>query len=112
VSGGPRTPEELETLLEDAHVLRDAAAVARLYEEDAVVADHGGVHARGPDEIARATADGWERDGTFVAALRHVVQARATALVIGARRVSVAHRGPDGAWRYAIALVELDEEVE
>lgn len=111
MSGGARTPEELETLLEDAHVLRDAKAVWRLYEPDAVVAGRRGVRARGPEEIARATADRWERDATFVAALRHVVQARATALLVGARSVSVARRGADGAWRYAIALVELDEEV-
>lgn len=112
VSGGARTPEELETLLEDAHVLRDAEAVARLYEEDAVVAGRRGIHALGPEAIARATAEGWERGATFVAAPRRVVQARATAVVIRARGLSVAHRGSDGAWRYAIALVEPDEEVE
>lgn len=109
---GPRTPEELETLLEDAYVVRDAEAVASLYEDGAVVARPHAGQARGPQEIARAAADAWGRGAAFVAAPEHVVQARSTALVVGPRSVSVARRGPDGAWRYAIALMEIDEEAQ
>ncbi len=41
-----RTPEELETLLEDAFVIRDREAVAELFEHGAVLGD-GPREARG-----------------------------------------------------------------
>ncbi len=99
-------------LLEDAYVLRDAKAVARLYEEGAVLADRHAPQTRGREDIARAAAEAWQRDATFVAAPREVLQAGATALLIGGRSISVARRGPDRAWSYAIVQLERDQEEE
>ena len=41
--GGARTPEELETLLEDAFLLRDNAALVQLFEPTAVLIAGGGL---------------------------------------------------------------------
>jgi hypothetical protein len=89
---GARTPEELETLLEDAVVLHDREAVSALFEEDAVI-----------------EGDLW--DGrAYVADPRHVVQRGNTALVVGGRSINVVRRGSDGAWRYAISLLTTEGE--
>jgi len=64
--------------------------------------------ARGGREIARRTAELWARDRTYLAAPRRVLQARDTALVVARSAISVVRRGGDGAWRYAIALLEDD----
>jgi hypothetical protein len=37
VTAGGRTPEELETLLEDALLMRDAAALTPLFEDASVL---------------------------------------------------------------------------
>lgn len=104
---GATTPEELETLFEDALLVRDREAVSGLFAESAVL-DPGGdlPTARGPREIAALASALWER--TFVARPRRVLQARDTALLLGERAVGVARRCPDGAWRYSIALLALD----
>lgn len=109
MDGRARTPEELETLLEDAYVLRDAKAVALLHEQGALVARRPELQARGREEIARAAADSWQRGATFVAEPCQVLQAGTTALIIGARAVSVARLAPGGAWRYAIVRLEPKE---
>ena len=106
---GACTPEELETLLEDAFVVRDGAAVAELFEDGAVLADGDGPPARGGQAIARLAAALWAGDRTYVAAPRRVLQARDVALVLADRGVSVARRGSDGAWRYAVALLSLND---
>ncbi|MGH2451435.1 MAG: DUF4440 domain-containing protein [Candidatus Limnocylindria bacterium] len=107
---GARTPEELETLFEDAFVIRDRAALGLLFEDGAVlVAGDGLQEARGREEIARFATAMWERDRTYVADPRRVFQARDTALVVAERGVSVPRRGSDGAWRYAISLLSLDQ---
>ena len=84
---GARTPEELETLLEDAYLLGDGDALARLFEPSAVVAagDQGEVR---------------------------VLQARNTALLMASGGIKVARRGDDGAWRYAISLLEMNQATE
>ena len=103
---GARSPEELETLLEDTFVVRDSHAVARLFEDGAVLfAPDGLGEARGADEIARLAAAMWERDRTYLADPRMVVQARDTALVVADRVINVVRRGSDGAWRYSISLM-------
>jgi hypothetical protein len=105
-----RTPEELETLLEDAFVIRDPEALAELFEDGAVLAAGDGTReARGGEKIEHLAAAMWERDRTYLAEPRRVLQARDTALVIGARSTNVIRRGSDGAWRYAIALLSLEE---
>jgi hypothetical protein len=104
MTAGGQTPEELETLLEDAFVVRDPAGLARLFEKGGVlVPGHGLPAARGRDEIAHVAGQLWET--VYLAAPRHVVQARDTALVVGADGVNVARRGRDRYWRYAIAFL-------
>ena len=107
---GARTPEELETLLEDTFVIRDRHALAELFEDEAVLATGDGPRqARGAEEIERLAAAMWERDRSYLAEPGRVVQARDTALVVATRSINVIRRGSDGAWRYAIALLSLDE---
>ncbi len=107
---GARTPEELETLLEDAFVFRDGEALAELFEDAAVVvAGDSSREARGVDEIARLASDMWERNRTYLADPRQVVQARNTGLIVAERGINVVRRGSDGAWRYAIALLSRDD---
>jgi hypothetical protein len=108
---GAHTPEELETLFEDAFVVRDGAAVAALFEDEAVLVT--GVapgEARGGAAIARIAAELCSGDVTYVAEPQRVLQVRDTALVVGPRGVSVVRRGADATWRYAIALLALDED--
>ena len=105
---GAHTPEELETLFEDAFLTRDRAALAQLFEEGAVlVAGDGPQQARGGEEIAQLAKAMWERDRTYVADPRRVLQARDTALVVAERSINVVRRGSDGAWRYAISLLSF-----
>ncbi len=110
MSWGAQTPEELETLFEDALVIRDRVALAELFEVGAVlVADDGRRSARGREEIARLAAQMWECGHGYVADPRRVLQARDTALVVAEGGINVLRRGGDGAWRYAIALLTPDD---
>jgi hypothetical protein len=105
---GASTPEELETLFEDALLMRDREAVLGLFEDGAVL-DAGSLpEARGAAQIAMLASALWER--TFVADPRRVLQARDTALVVGERGINVARRGADGAWRYAIRFCPRTRE--
>ena len=105
---GARTPEELETLLEDAFVIRDGEALIELFENGAVLVSSDVQEARGEEEIARLAAALWDRDHTYVADLHRILQARDTALVVADGGINVARRGRDGVWRYAIALLSLE----
>lgn len=107
---GARTPEELDALLEDAFVLRDPRALAPLFEARAVfVKGEGTAEVRGSEAIARSASALWSRDLTYVADPRRVVQARDLALVLATQGTSVVRRGADGAWRYAISLLGIDQ---
>jgi hypothetical protein len=109
VPHGARTPEELEALFEDAFVTRDDEALSAMFGEGAVlVVGEGPDAARGVEEIARLATALWDRDRTYLAAPRRVVQARDTALVLADGAINVLRRGSDGAWRYAIALLSID----
>jgi hypothetical protein len=108
---GARTPEELETLLEDAFVIRDREALAELFEYGAVLGD-GSREARGEYEIGRLAGDIWESDRTYLAEPRRVVQARDTALILAKQGLNVVRRGSNGGWRYAIALLSRDATTE
>jgi hypothetical protein len=109
VTQGARTPEELETLFEDAFVTRDAEALCGMFADGAVLAmGEGPDAARGTEEIGRLVAALWAGDRTYVAQPRRVVQARDTALVLADAAINVVRRGSDGAWRYAIALLAFD----
>lgn len=108
---GAQTPEELETLLEDAFVIRDRVALAQLFESGAVLGATGGAaEARGGEQIARLAASMWGRDFAYFADPGRVVQARDTVLVVGRRAINVVRRGADGRWRYAISLLDVDPE--
>jgi SnoaL-like protein len=109
VNQGARTPEELEALLEDAFVTRDAEAMRAMFAQGAVLALGSGPEAaRGIAEIGRLATALWERDRTYVAEPRRVVQSRDTALVLADRAINVVRRESDGTWRYAIALLSLE----
>ncbi len=109
---GARTPEELETLFEDAFVVRDREALGELFEAGAVlVAADGQPAARGTQEITRTAAAMWEHDRTYLADPAQVLQSRDTALVVAGRAINVMRRGSDGAWRYAIAVLDRDETI-
>jgi hypothetical protein len=110
---GARTPEELDTLLEDAFVMRDRVEFRGLYDDGAVlVAGAGGREARGGEAIGRAAATLWAEDRIYVAGQRRVLRARDMALVVADAGVHVLRRGGDGAWRVAISLLDLDQSIE
>lgn len=111
MSAGARTPEELETLFEDAFVTRDAGALAAMFCDGAVLALRAEAEtgtARGHAEIGRLAVELMAADRTYVAAPLRVVQARDVALVLADRAINVVRRESDGAWVYAIALLSLD----
>lgn len=108
MSVGARTPEELETLFEDALVVRDGTALAELFEEGAVLIAGDGRPARSAKEIARLALATWDGDHTYVADPQRVMQARDIALILD-RGINVARRGHDGAWRYAIVVQSVDD---
>lgn len=106
-----RTPEELESLLEDAVVLHDARAVAGLFEAGGMlVAERDGVTARGGAEVTRVARQLW-RHG-YVADCRTMLRVYDLALVAGPRAVTVARRGADGRWRYAFVVIRGGEPEE
>ncbi len=109
MSQGARTPEELETLFEDAFVVRDGEALRQLFEDGAVLAAGSGAEvARGGEAIERLACALWQGGRTYVAESRHVLQARDTALVLGDPGVRVVRRGGDSAWRYAISVLDFN----
>lgn len=108
MTAGARTPEELDTLFEDAFVLRDRALLGELLDDGAVLAEADGVHARGAEAIGQAVAELWARDRIYVARPRRVLQTRDTALVVADAGIHVLRRAGDGAWRAAISLLQLD----
>ena len=59
--------------------------------------------------IARWAAAAWDGERTYVAEPRRVLQAHHTAPVIADRGTTVVRRGRDGTWRYAIALLALED---
>jgi hypothetical protein len=109
---GARSPEELETLYEDAFVLRNPDALAQLFADGALLATGDRrLAARGGEEIAQLATALWGASSTYVADPRWVLQARDTALVVADRGINVVHRGRDGTWRYVISLLSLDQPI-
>ncbi len=105
MNASARSPEELDTLLEDAFVLRDTAALVALFDPRAVLVADGRPVAHGRGEIAAAVTALWADDGSYLAGSRQVVLAGDTALVIGQDAVHVLHRSRERTWRYAIAVL-------
>jgi quercetin dioxygenase-like cupin family protein/ketosteroid isomerase-like protein len=104
---GARTPEELDTLLEDAFVLRDESAPETLFDDGAVFVEAGGHEARGGAAIARALAELWADECTYLARTTRVLRTGDTALVVADAGIHVVRRGRDGTWRATISLLEL-----
>ena len=104
---GARTPEELEALLEDALLLRDAEAVAALFLTGAVLAVGDGQPARG-EAVAPSALATWGEGRPYLADPRRVFLVRDVALILDDAGASVARRGADGAWRYAIVAKPAD----
>jgi hypothetical protein len=108
MNAGARTPEELETLFEDTLILSDHQALARLFEDGAVLIVDDERSAHGPEDIARLALVIWDGDHTYVANPLRVIQARDIALVVSARDFNVMRRGSDGIWRYTIVRQSVD----
>jgi hypothetical protein len=84
--------EELETLLEDAFVLRDHQALAQLFHPGAIlVADGGLPEARGRQQITRVATQLWDAQRLYLADPRRVLQVGDIALVLAERATNVAH---------------------
>lgn len=92
-------------LLEDAFVLRDAAALADLFQPEAVIASVEGQH--------RVTdlGDGIWKLG-FWSEPRLIVENGHTAVVIGSRAINVMHGSEGGSWRYAICVFGTREDAQ
>ena len=98
---GARTPEELETLLEDTLVLRDYEALPGLFEQWAVLAVDGAPSRLQGAAPVDAFSSGVSGD-SYLAEPLLVIQARDIALVVTVLGANVVRRGADGCWRYAI----------
>jgi hypothetical protein len=110
MGAGARTPEELETLFEDALVMRDGAALTNLFDEGSVLVTCRDGSAHGAGEIVRLALATWHGTHPYVADPQSVSQVLDIALVVAERSINVARRGRDGAWRYAIVLQAIDED--
>jgi hypothetical protein len=109
MGAGARTPEELETLLEDAFVLHDPQALAQLFQPGAMLVVGGDLpEARGRRQIAQVATQLWDSQRLYLADPRRVLQARDTALVVSGRAINVVRRTDNGSWRYTISLLDLD----
>ena len=104
---GARIPEELDTLLEDAFVLRDESAFDALFAHDAVLGGARGLEARGAPAIREALVALWAGEHIYVAGDTRVLRLRDTALVVATGAIHVARRGGDRTWRAAISLLDL-----
>lgn len=106
MSPGARTPEELETLLEDAFLTHDPQALCDIFEQGGVlVAGSPAQEAHGPQAIRRLAKAILQGGLSYLPEPLRVVQAQDTAVVFANSGINVVRRGNDGAWRYAIALL-------
>lgn len=102
---GASTPEELESLFEDALVMGDHEAVAQLFERNALlVAGDGAIELRG-DSIGRHATTLRDHGYRYVSDPQLILQAHNTTLVVAQRAVNVMRRCRDGRWRYAISFL-------
>lgn len=101
---GPRTPEELEALLEDGLVMREREAVIALFDERAVLIVDPSPPARGHAEIGRLALAAWGDDRPYLAGPQRIVQAREIALIVTENGMNVARRRGDGTWSYTIVV--------
>lgn len=105
---GARSPDELETMLEDAFVIQRHEDVANLFDPAAVLAvrcSDSSPEVCGRAAIGALAASLWDRGATFIADSGRTVYGRRRALVVGPGLTAVLHRGPGGTWRFEIALL-------
>jgi hypothetical protein len=102
---GAISPEDLETALEDAFVMRDTATLRALFVDGAVVAV-GSQTARGPEKIIRLISSVWESGRRHVTGTTRILQVGDLALVEASDATAVLQRGRDHHWRYAIWSTE------
>ena len=100
---GAASPEELETLLEDAFLIHDQQALNELFAGHAVLsfADNR-LDAHGRSDIAHRIAAIWDQGGGYLSHAPRVVQTGPTALVLAGPAVHVVRRS-GGGWRYLIS---------
>lgn len=110
---GASTPEELESLLEDAFVTGDSESLTWLFDAGSVlVPGFGALELRGSWQIARQAGALSDQGYVYLADPRRVLQASDIALVIAGRAVNVMRRGADHRWRYAVSLLSIDNTTE
>jgi hypothetical protein len=109
---GARTPEELETLLEDALLLRDRVAVAALFEAGSTLAAGNSRLARSGEESAMRALALWDVERPYLADPRQVVLTRDLALIVGERGANVVRRDREGLWHFAIVWQPASDETE
>jgi hypothetical protein len=113
MKSGASSPEELESLMEDAFLTGDHGDLAGLFVEGAVLlAEDDAAEARGGAQIAHRTASLCECGYRYVADPQRVLRSRDTTLVVARRAVNVMHRGGDRRWRYAISLLRFENPTE
>ncbi len=100
------TPEELESLMEDAVVLRDAAALSGLFEPGGVLVAGAVCELRGRGAIAKAVETTTALGGGYLAHPRRLYQSGDLVLLLGNGVINVARRGADRTWRFAISLID------
>ena len=98
-----RTPEELETLFEDALMIADHAALTEMFDAGAVLAAGDASPLHGTADIVRCALATWHGDHPYVANPQRVLQARDLALIVTEDGVNLACRR-DGDWRYVIVF--------
>lgn len=92
------SPEELESLLEDAVLLGDQAFVAALFDAEGVLITDR--RTTGPEQALAELA----KLG-YVAKTGTVTVRRDVAVVVGDVAVNVSVRAPDGGWRLLAAIL-------
>jgi hypothetical protein len=102
---GALTPEELETLLEDAFLLRDSDAIAALFEPHALLAVGRRGAVRGSGDVMACIEALWRDRATYLASPERIAQANDLALILAPGATNVARRGTDRTWRYVITAM-------
>jgi hypothetical protein len=111
MGSGASTPEDLESLFEDAFVIGDEDAFTGLFDSGSVLSASDASDARG-GEIMRLAAVMRGRGYTYLADRGRVFQAGDISLVVAKRAINVMRRGSDRRWRYAISVLDTDDELE
>jgi ketosteroid isomerase-like protein len=106
MSASATCPEELEAMLDDACLLRDASLLTNLFDDDAVLLTRAASQVRGRSAIAEMIIDYLRHGGSYVAAPQLVMQSGRLALIISEEATSVVRRRPDG-WHYVISRLDL-----